>query len=79
MESGFFPLCYADDEGEMQSGQADGKWSVAYFSEEEFDELCFRAAQKETKWAWKWALIIFISIFGLVFGYYYIFDPSGLE
>ena len=47
--------------------------------EEEFDELCFRAAQKETKWAWKWALIIFISIFGLVFGYYYIFDPSGLE
>ena len=47
--------------------------------DEEFDELCFRAAQKETKWAWKWALIIFISIFGLVFGYYYIFDPSGLE
>ena len=45
--------------------------------EEEFDELCFRAAQKETKWDTKWALIIFISIVCLVLGYFYIFDPSG--
>ena len=45
--------------------------------EEEFDELCFLAAQKETKWDIKWALIIFISIVGLVLGYFYMFDPSG--
>ena len=44
--------------------------------EEEFDELCFWAAQKETKWDTKWALIIFISIVCLVLGYFYIFDPS---
>ena len=46
-------------------------------TEEEFDELCFWAAQKETKWDTKWALIIFISIVCLVLGYFYIFDPSG--
>ena len=50
MEPGFFPLCYADDEGEMQSGQADGKWSVAYFSEEEFDELFDMSAGQLIKW-----------------------------
>ena len=47
--------------------------------QEEFDELCFRAAQKEKKWAWKWSIIFIVIIFGLVLGYYYIFDPSGLE
>ena len=44
--------------------------------EEEFDELCFRAAEKETKWDTKWALIIFIIIVCLVLGYFYIIDSS---
>jgi len=47
--------------------------------EEEFKELCSRANQKDFKFGRRWAIIFIVIIFGLVFGYYYIFDPSGLE
>ena len=36
-----FPLCFEEDEGALQTGFLEGNWSVAYFSDAEFDEFSF--------------------------------------
>ena len=50
MNKGFYPLCFADDEGEMQSGKDEGIHSVAYFSNDEFEELFDKSKLEVKDW-----------------------------
>ena len=51
MKSGFFPICYADDGGDMMTQRTDeGIFSVAYFTSDEFVELFQMSDNQVRKW-----------------------------
>ena len=51
MKSGFFPICYADDGGDMMTQRTDeGIFSVAYFTSDEFVDLFQMSDNQVRRW-----------------------------